>query len=112
MNKRLTEQNKLFELGVHNFQLVELIFNDIYTEAGCDYIYVYDGVNTLSPLINSYTGEYSPPFPSCITTQRYMSIRFTSDWNTGYQGFIATYISTSPTGSNNVFFYFVNLSFS
>ena len=54
-----------------------------------DYLYIYDGPSTASPLIGLYTGTNSPGTFS--TTSGAITFRFTSDVSTVSSGFLATY---------------------
>jgi CUB domain len=78
------------------FQLITLTFNEIRTDSS-DFINFYDGITSLASLMSTYSGPTDPPFPVLMTSQRFMFIRFTSDWLTADSGFSATYTSVPPT---------------
>ncbi|MFT4903024.1 MAG: hypothetical protein ACI84S_000729, partial [Thalassomonas sp.] len=69
-------------------QAIYLNFFQFNIENNWDYLYIYDGPNTASPLLGTYTGTSSPGVVgasgSCIT------IRFTSDFSITDPGWTAT----------------------
>ncbi len=58
-------------------KLMHISFNSFDIESNYDYFYIYDGPNTSSPLVGTYTGTSSPP--DVTSTGQYLTIRFTSD---------------------------------
>ena len=79
------------------FQLVTLDFTFFQTESCCDFVYVYDGDSTKSPLMQTLNGKIDPPPSRIISTQRSLFIRFTSDPTDTDVGFSATF-TTSASG--------------
>ncbi len=79
-------------------QKLQIDFKDIVTEAGWDYISVYDGSNETAPLLALLSGDYSDQhsLPNFTTTRNNMYVRFQSDRILRFKGFIATYSSISP----------------
>jgi hypothetical protein len=74
--------------------VVTLTFNDFSLEACCDFMTIYDGDSTKSPLLASLSGTL-PPGTQFNSTQRYMFILFTSDDSENDKGFTAHYRSTT-----------------
>lgn len=77
-------------------QCVRLVFTSFDLETNYDYLRIYDGPNTSSPLIGTYTGNVGPGLitsnSGCIT------LRFTSDGVGRYTGWAAQ-ISCVPCAS-------------
>ena len=76
-------------------QLVGLQFDTFRTEECCDFVNIYNGDSSKSPLIQSLSGSYSQPVGIFNSTQRYMYIRFRSDESDTDSGFTATYVTTN-----------------
>lgn len=68
---------------------LELIFVRFDTESCCDYVYVYDGGSSSSPLIGRYQGNLLPPTISSSSNQLF--VVFTSDGSIVNSGFAASY---------------------
>jgi len=68
---------------------LELIFSRFNTEYGGDYVSVYDGDSTSSPLIGQFSGS-SVPAPITSSSNN-LYVRFTSDSSGEYSGFVARY---------------------
>lgn len=68
---------------------IDVSFSAFNVELNYDYLYIYDGPSTASPLIGLYTGTNSPGTFS--TTTGAITFRFTSDVATVSSGFLATY---------------------
>ena len=58
-------------------KLMQISFNSFDIENNYDYFYIYDGPNTSSPLLGTYTGSSTPP--DFTSTGQYLTFRFTSD---------------------------------
>lgn len=67
---------------------VSYTFNAFNTESTYDYLYIYDGPTTASPLIGSYSGTSLPP--SFIASGTSLTFKFTSDGSTQNAGWTAT----------------------
>ena len=68
---------------------IELAFLRFNTERSYDFVRVYDGGSSSSPLIGSFSGSTLPsPIQS---TSSNLFVRFTSDGSSTYQGFSARY---------------------
>src|SRR5688572_31096843 len=61
----------------NNGTCLQAVFNSFNIENGWDYLYIYDGPNTGSPLIGTYTGTTTPP--SVVSSGGCLTFRFTSD---------------------------------
>lgn len=67
---------------------VSYTFSAFSTESGYDYLYVYDGPTTASPLIGTYSGSTLPP--NYTASGNSLTFRFTSDGSSQYAGWTAT----------------------
>ena len=68
---------------------VELTFFTFNTELDMDYLYVYDGGSSSSPLIGPYSGT-SLPSPITSSSNK-LHVRFTSNASARRRGFRASY---------------------
>ncbi|MBN4065710.1 M4 family metallopeptidase [Candidatus Amoebophilus asiaticus] len=79
---------------------ITLTFLSFDFEANYDYLYVYDGPNTSSPLIGSYTGTSLPNGGTIISSGGSITLRQYSDTYVNEPGFevdwLCTYPSTPP----------------
>ncbi len=73
---------------------IKLTFNSFSTEAGYDYLYIYDGPNTSSTLLYSLNGTTFPP--SVTSTGRTLTLRFVSDVGLTSSGWDATISCVPP----------------
>ena len=67
--------------------VIELLFYNFATESSADYVSVYDGDSTSSPLIGRFSGSSLPAPITSSSTKLY--VRFTSDRSIQYRGFNA-----------------------
>lgn len=74
---------------------VTLNFSAFNLENGWDYMYIYDGATSSSPLIGVYTGTGSPG--TITSTGGALLVEFRSDCATTASGWFATWSSTVPT---------------
>ncbi|MBL7897993.1 MAG: T9SS type A sorting domain-containing protein, partial [Crocinitomicaceae bacterium] len=72
-----------------NATSIDVSFSAFNIESNYDYLYIYDGPSTASPLIGTYTGTTSPG--NFSTSSGSVTFRFTSDVSTVSSGFLATY---------------------
>ncbi|MBK6953142.1 MAG: hypothetical protein IPH24_14185 [Crocinitomicaceae bacterium] len=72
-----------------NATSIDVSFSSFNVELNYDYLYIYDGPTTVSPLIGTYTGTNSPGTFS--TSSGSVTFRFTSDLSTVAPGFLASY---------------------
>jgi len=75
--------------------LVALQFDAFSTEECCDFVYLYNGDSSKSPLIQTLSGSLPVPVGIFNTTQRYLYIRFRSDESDTDTGFTATFATTN-----------------
>ncbi len=77
-------------------------FSSFSLENNFDYLYVYNGNSSASPLIATYTGTSLPPILTSSDPTGCLTLRFTSDGSVVSDGWIANlgYSSLSP-GSHN-----------
>lgn len=68
-----------------------LNFSSFSLEANYDYLYIYDGPNTSSPLIGTYTGSSLPSGGQIISSSGSVTLKFTSDQGLNYSGFQMTW---------------------
>jgi len=73
---------------------VTLTFNSFATESGYDFVKVYDGATTSSPLLGQYSGTSLPAAVS--STGASMLIVFTTDNSVVAEGWSATYTGNAP----------------
>lgn len=81
-----------------------LTFNAFDTESGFDYLYVYDGNSTSSPLIGQYDGNTLPPVITATNSSGILTLMFTSDGSVVYSGFdisLSCFVPPPCTGSPN-----------
>lgn len=83
---------------------ISMNFTSFAVENGFDYMFIYDGSTTSSPLIGKYTGAVSPG--NINSTGSSLLIEFRSDCATNATGWVASYTSnavpTSTTTTDNV----------
>lgn len=79
-----------------NGQNIVLSFTSFDTENNFDFVTIFDGPNTTSPILGNYSGNGIPA--SVTSTGPSMFVRFTSDNSVVRQGWDASYITTT-TGS-------------
>lgn len=84
---------------------VSYTFSAFNTESGYDYLSVYDGPTTASPLVGTYAGTSLPPSYTASGTS--LTFEFTSDGSGQYAGWTATVscanaCSGSPTAGTAV----------
>ena len=90
---------------------VKLIFNSFNLEGCCDYMKIYNGPNTASPLLYSSNGLNSPGAINSTHSTGTLTVLFKSDSNTTYSGWDATVscqslsINNSNSFDNNIAFY-------
>ncbi|MFI5204296.1 MAG: N-acetylmuramoyl-L-alanine amidase, partial [Flavobacteriales bacterium] len=77
---------------------VTLTFSQFTIENNWDFMFIYDGNSTSSPLIGIYTGTVSPG--SVSSTGSSLLVEFRSDCNTVNPGWAATFNSTVPQPSD------------
>lgn len=88
-----SEQN-IFVIEPCGATEVKLTFNSFNTEASLDQLKVYDGPNTSSPEIGTYSGTTIPP--SLVAKSGKMTLEFLSNNSTVASGFEARWSSTIP----------------
>jgi hypothetical protein len=91
---------------------IKAIFNDFATESCCDYLRIYDGPSTSSPLLATLQGYIAGQYVSTHPTGA-LTFWFTSDTSVTSSGWDATIIcefvlSTGPISFDNEVKYFPN----
>ncbi len=82
---------------------VTLTFTAFDFESNYDYLYIYDGPSTASPLIGQYSGNTLPNGGTIISTYSSITLRQTSDQGLTMAGFALTWqcaLSTVPPVAN------------
>ncbi len=87
--------NSTVTISPYGAAKVTLNFTQFNMEQDYDYVYVYDGPNTSSPVIGSYTGT---TLPTAITSSGpSVTVRQNSDNNTNAAGFTMLWSCIAPT---------------
>lgn len=68
----------------------KVTFTEFSTEPNYDFVYIYDGPTTASPLLGKYSGSTLPPSFISSATGGELTIKFTSDASDNDKGFVAT----------------------
>ncbi len=90
-------ENCGFLIDINCATSITLSFSSFSTESCCDYLYVYDGPNTSSPLL---LNAYGSTVPSPVTANSgKMFIQFYSDGSVTSSGFAASWSSAVPSGN-------------
>lgn len=72
-------------------------FTSFFTEIGIDTLTFYDGPNTLSPRIGTFSGNLNGALPpTIIATSGCLTITFKSDGVLEFPGWVANWVSTAP----------------
>ena len=74
-------------------------FDNYHTEAGYDYIVVYDGPGILSPTLYRLSGIDKDPQPFMSSTNQLL-IKYTTDGSSNYPGFELKYFSVDANRKN------------
>lgn len=74
---------------------ISLNFSSFSLESGYDYLYIYDGASTTSPLIGTYTGTSIPT--SITSTSNRLMLLMTTDEGANQSGFVASWSCNMPT---------------
>ncbi len=90
--------NCQFLIQPQNVSNVSLNFTSFETESTNDYVKIYDGPTTASPLLGTYSGLNLPP--SITSTGQSLLIVFTTDYVTVRKGWTANYSSTVSTNAS------------
>jgi PKD repeat protein len=77
---------------------ITLYINSFSTESGFDYLTVYNGSTTSSPVLGNYSGTIFSP--SLVATSGFMLIRFYSDGSATYPGFALSWSSLCTPVAN------------
>uniref|UniRef100_A0A914XB56 Uncharacterized protein n=1 Tax=Plectus sambesii TaxID=2011161 RepID=A0A914XB56_9BILA len=70
---------------------IQLNFTTFYTEACCDYLYVFDGPDFNSPLIKRFSGILSRDWQVISSSSNHLTARFVTDQFTTELGFSAIF---------------------
>ena len=98
------DERKLWLFQPSGATSISMNFTSFAVENGFDYMFIYDGATTSSPLIGKYTNNVSPG--NINSTGASLLIEFRSDCATNLAGWAATYTSnavpTSTTTADNI----------
>jgi PKD repeat protein len=79
--------------------MIKFVFDSFLTEYGYDYLKIYNGINTSSPLIGAYSGTSSPGIVYASNASGALTFNFTADLSETYAGWaarISCYTITNP----------------
>ncbi len=76
--------------------VVSLVFSQFQTESGYDFMYIYAGPSTASPLIGQYSGSTSPGTVISSHSSGCLTVRFTSDASIQQAGWAAQVVCAPP----------------
>lgn len=94
------DERKLWLFQPSGATSISLNFTSFAVENGFDYMFIYDGATTSSPLIGKYTNNVSPG--NINSTGSSLLIEFRSDCATNQAGWAATYTSNAvPTSTTS-----------
>lgn len=91
-------ENYTYAIAPTGASTVSISFSSFDLEVNWDYLYIYDGPNTASPLIGTYTGTNSPGMVT--SSGNSITIRSTSDIATTNPGWYAVWNCTSSPPAN------------
>lgn len=69
---------------------IKITFTEFALEKGYDFLYIYDGPSTTSPLLGKFDGNSLPPTFTSTAAGGELTLKFTSDSEANDKGFIAT----------------------
>nr|XP_040128948.1 deleted in malignant brain tumors 1 protein-like [Ictidomys tridecemlineatus] len=95
----------VWDIEVPNNYLASVIFTDVRLQGGCnnDYIEVFDGPSSSSPLIAKVCDGATGSLGSFTSSSNFLSVRFTSDGSVTRAGFQATFYSIPSNHSTSLF---------
>lgn len=101
-------ENYTFTIAPTGATSIKLTFDNFNTEAGFDFLRIYDGPTTASTLLGTYSGTTLPPVIN--SSGGSLTIRFTSDNSTTKAGWSANWTccdakEINVTGNNNNILY-------
>ncbi len=76
-------------------QPITIYFNEFSTDLN-DSVIIYDGTDSNSPILGSFSGTLSNPDTLLSSTSGFMFIEFSSGSQDGFKGFTASYCTTPP----------------
>lgn len=85
-----------------NGNRVSFYFDWFETEAGNDVLTIYDGGDTLAPLLAQFSGTLSDTDTLVVSSGDTMLVTFRSDDQITGRGFLARYCTTAPEGSYTI----------
>lgn len=78
---------------------IRFTFNSFATEAGYDYLRIYNGTSTSAPLLATYNGSTGPGTVTASNASGALTFNFTSDGSvvaSGWSASISCYVNTEP----------------
>lgn len=88
LGKYYNNENWIYTIAPKNPAVLKMVFSDFELEQDYDFLSIYDGLDTLSPLIGRYTGN-SGPQDTLISTTGAFTFHFISDGATVKEGWNA-----------------------
>lgn len=82
-------EDYFFTIAPENVEKLSLIFSSFNLEPGYDSLWIFDGSDTLAPLIGAYSGTNSPD--TIFATAKALTLKFLSDNATSFSGWEAIY---------------------
>ncbi|NPA34553.1 MAG: hypothetical protein GXO48_06480, partial [Chlorobi bacterium] len=89
VNQYLNNENWTYTIQSPNGNPITITFSQFNTERNYDFLYIYDGSSTSSPLIGTYHDTLSPG--TITSTGNALTFKFTSDGSTRADGWFATW---------------------
>jgi PKD repeat protein len=81
--------------------MVQMNFTSFSTEAGYDYLRIYDGTSTAAPLIGTYNGTLGPGLVTATNIDGALTFNFTSDGSVTPAGWAASISCQNPNINAN-----------
>jgi len=91
-------------------QFISMNFTSFLTQTNTDFLYIYDGPDTLSPLLGAYSGSTSPDTITARNSNGCLTFYFSSNNTTQSTGWNATISCVSTPGTNSSTFLMTNHS--
>ncbi len=93
----LSNEDYTFSICPGSGATIYYTFTSFYTEPGIDTLTFYDGPNTLSPRLGTFSGNLNASLPpTIVATSGCLTITFKSDGVLEFPGWVANWVSTAP----------------
>jgi hypothetical protein len=84
----------MWVINVDKHSRIILSFNEIITEANYDFVEVFDGNSVRSQSLGKFSGSSEPA--NLISSSNSLTVYFTTDGSTVFEGFSARYSKNLP----------------